>query len=68
VDLTALGSNVAKLAFTVSSSDSSAFGVNTPTYFAVDNVVVAPEPTAGLLSGVGLALLAATRRRKRPAR
>lgn len=54
VDFTPLGT-VTELRFTMSSSDNGAFGMNTPAYFAMDNLVV-PEPasltlaaTAGLL-------------------
>lgn len=39
VDLTPLG-NAAVLSFTLDSSDRGAFGINTPTYFALDNLVV----------------------------
>lgn len=49
VDTTALGPNVSSLHFDLASSDTGAFGMNTPAYFAMDNLVV-PEPgTFGLL-------------------
>ena len=38
IDLTSLG-NINKLAFTLSSSDTGAYGINTPTYFCFDNIV-----------------------------
>jgi hypothetical protein len=65
VDLTPLGTNVASLTFNLSSSDSGIFGMNTPAYFAVDNVTVAPEPSSSLLGGLGIFLLATM---SRPAR
>ena len=59
VDLTSLGA-VDKLQFGLTSTDNGFFGMNTPAYFAMDNVV--PEPaTMSLLALSGLALL---RRRK----
>jgi hypothetical protein len=41
VDLTPLG-NAASLTFELSSSDIGPFGMNTPAYFAIDNLVVMP--------------------------
>jgi hypothetical protein len=61
LDLTALGT-VDKITFTMDSSDTGMFGVNTPTYFALDNFLAVPEPSALLLSVTGLAIFA---RRKR---
>ncbi len=58
VDLTALPAGTRKLQFTLSSSDNGGFGMNTPAYFAVDNITTVPEPatTAFLLLGtIGLA-------------
>lgn len=49
VDLSPLGSGVETLEFRMSSSDNGAFGVNTPTYFAMDNLVAVPEPGAAFL-------------------
>src|SRR5947209_6911444 len=46
VDLTPLG-NAASLAFTLASSDAGQFGINTPTYFALDNLTLAPVPEPG---------------------
>ena len=42
VDLSALGS-VKKLEFYFDSSDTGDFGINTPTYFAIDNITMAAE-------------------------
>jgi len=54
VDLSRLG-GVRSIAFELSGSDVGAFGLNTPAYFALDNLVV-PEPSSGQL--LGLCLLA----------
>ncbi len=67
VDLSALGA-VSRLEFGLASSDNGAFGMNTPAYFAMDDLTVTavPEPELALLLPVGFAftLLAARRRRK----
>ncbi|WP_428937722.1 DUF4465 domain-containing protein [Fontivita pretiosa] len=52
VDLTGLGSSVKTLEFSVASSDVGPFGINTPTYFALDNLVYVPEPTTWAMIGV----------------
>lgn len=59
-DLSALGV-VDEVRFTFDSSDVGAFGINTPTFFAMDNFGAIPEPGGGVLALLGL--LAATRRR-----
>ena len=66
IDLTSLGSNVTGLEFALNSTDVGDFGMNTPAYFAVDNVTTAPTPSA---AGAGLLLLGGLmlRRRKRSA-
>ncbi len=75
VDLTSLGA-ATTLSFALSSSDVGPFGINTPTYVALDNlemgsvvieeVVASPEPGTVSLLGVGaLALVVARARRRR---
>lgn len=61
VDFTPLGS-VDELRFVMDSSDSGPGGINTPTYFAMDNFPAIPEPSSVLIALSGLAVLA---RRKR---
>lgn len=67
VDLTALGSSVRSLQFALASSDTGAFGINTPAYFALDNLTVTavPEPEQAALLLAGLALVGAIARRRR---
>jgi len=55
VDLTSLGS-IAGLEFVVMSSDVGDYGMNTPSYFAIDNLTV-PEPATIILLGLGGLLL-----------
>jgi hypothetical protein len=62
VDLTSLG-NVKSLTFAVDSSDTGAFGINTPTYFALDNVTFVPEPSLTML--VPFAAMMIPRRKRR---
>jgi hypothetical protein len=63
VDLTSLGV-VDELSFDLSSSDVGSFGMNTPDYFAIDNIGAVPEPSAfALLAGVAALGVAAVRRR-----
>jgi hypothetical protein len=61
LDLTDLGI-VSELRFGFESSDIGSLGINTPTYFAIDNLVTVPEPSLTLLIGLGLAGLASGRR------
>lgn len=58
LDLVGLGS-VRELRFDFESSDVGAFGINTPTYFAIDDLTTIPEPAPALLLGFALAGLAA---------
>ena len=55
-DLTGLG-EVYGMSFAMSSSDSGSFGVNTPTYFAMDSLTVVPVPAAAWLFASALCLL-----------
>jgi len=66
VDLSSLGA-VTKLEFALTSSDNGAFGINTPTYFAMDELSVSavPEPSEAALILAGLALVAFAARRRR---
>lgn len=67
-DLSGLGL-VKELRFELESSDVSVYGgveyVNTPVYFAIDDVVTVPEPGIATLMGLGLAVLAGRRRIRR---
>ena len=66
VDLTPLG--VARsLEFTLASSDVGPFGINTPTYFALDNLTLTPVPEPGALALAGLAAVGLVVRRRRRA-
>jgi hypothetical protein len=55
VDLTGLGANVSALGFALVSTDQGDFGINTPTYAAIDRLVVempsAPLPVSQTLGG-----------------
>ena len=62
VDLSALSSS-RSLSFGLDSTDVGPFGMNTPAYFAVDNLHLVPEPTVSALLAIGA--LAACRRRVR---
>ncbi len=67
LDMSTLG-EVAGLQFTLSSSDVGAFGMNTPAYFALDNLSglsAVPEPASCLLWGVGAFVACASARRRR---
>ncbi len=67
VDLSALGS-VSSLQFALASSDTGAFGINTPAYFALDSLTVAapvPEPGQMALLLAGLAMVGVALRRQR---
>lgn len=65
LDLTGLGV-VKTLELGWESSDVGPFGINTPTYVAIDDFTFTPipEPGAALLLGLGLAMLGAPRRER----
>ena len=67
VDLNRLGSNVSSLAFSFTSSDTGNFGINTPQYFAMDNLTVdaIPEPGTTTLMLCGFGGMIWFRRRRR---
>lgn len=66
VDLSGLGSGVRTLNFALSSSDSGAFGMNTPSYVAVANITAVPEPSAyAAFAGIAALTFVAVRRRRR---
>lgn len=67
VDLSGLGA-VSGLRFSIDGSDVGSFGLNTPAYFAIDDLVTVPEPTSALLVGFGLAVLTRRARRAGPSR
>ena len=62
VDLSSLG-EVSGLEFDLSSSDVGAYGMNTPAYFAMDNLATVPIPGALWLLGSGVSALIFVRRR-----
>jgi hypothetical protein len=67
VPLSSLGADTTVLSFGLSSSDVGAFGMNTPAYFAMDNLVLTPvpEPAAvGLAAAAGSRLWRLARRRR----
>lgn len=66
VDLSSLGSGIDKLTFGLTSSDNSDFGMNTPAYFALDNLEVSsvPEPSTYALLFLGLSIVGIAARRQ----
>lgn len=62
VDLSSLGT-VDTLSFSLSSSDTGAFGMNTPNYFAIDNIGAIPEPGILAMVMIGGLLLSLHRRK-----
>lgn len=67
-DLTGLGV-VSSLEFSMDSSDVGQFGMNTPAYFAIDNLAVSPVPwpAAPWLFGAGLGVIGIVRKRRKTA-
>jgi hypothetical protein len=64
VDLTTFGPTARMLAFSFESSDVGSFGINTPTYFALGEMTVIPEPaTYALWTGLATGLALWVRRR-----
>jgi len=55
INLSGFGDQVSSLQFTLTSSDTGQYGMNTPAYFALDHVDVIPEPSSLILilSGAG---------------
>jgi Domain of unknown function (DUF4465) len=62
VDFSALGT-VDEIRFSYTSSDNGQFGINTPTYFAMDNFLAVPEPSAAVMGVLGCLGLLNRRRR-----
>lgn len=65
VDLSSLGSSVKSLQFSMTSSDNGSFGMNTPSYFALDDLTVAAVPEPAAVATIGMALLLPLTRRRR---
>lgn len=63
VDLTSLGV-VSALGFSLSGSDTGSFGLNTPAYFAIDDLTVVPVPAGVWLFAPAAAALGAVRRQR----
>jgi hypothetical protein len=65
-DLSLLGDQVASLEFEMTSSDSGSFGMNTPAYFAIDDLTfrAVPEPAGPTLAVFAVWIVAACTRRR----
>ena len=64
VDLSSFGDGVSELQFMLASSDNHpSYGMNTPAYFAIDNVVAVPEPGSVALLLTALAAIGSRHRR-----
>ena len=62
VNLSSLGNDIVGLEFSLSSSDAGMFGMNTPAYFAMDNLTIVPEPATLLLIGAGMTMIKRSRK------
>lgn len=60
VDLSSLA-GARSLGFSLSSTDNGPFGMNTPAYFALDNLSVVPEPGSCVLLLLGIGVIAGRR-------
>jgi Domain of unknown function (DUF4465) len=67
IDLTQLG-NARSLGFSLSSSDNGQFGMNTPAYFALDQITIVAVPEPSTLASIGsiLAIGYMVRRSRKP--
>ncbi|MEI6890870.1 MAG: DUF4465 domain-containing protein [Pontiella sp.] len=63
MNLSGLGSDVSSLGFSLTSSDTGAYGMNTPSYFALDHIDAIPEPGTIVLMLTGFGGLYLFRRR-----
>jgi hypothetical protein len=59
IDLSSLPDNTTALTFQLVSSDIGQFGMNTPAYFALDNLLASSVPEPSLLCGVAAAVIGA---------
>jgi hypothetical protein len=64
MDLASLGSGLSALEIVFGSSDTGKFGINTPTYLALDSLTFVPEPSTWALCASAAALTLALRRRR----
>lgn len=65
IDLTSLPSGTLSLGFELTSSDNGIYGMNTPAYFALGGLTVAPEPGSVVLASIGSLTAAALGFRRR---
>ncbi|MEI6890871.1 MAG: DUF4465 domain-containing protein [Pontiella sp.] len=63
MNLSGLGSDVSSLEFSMDSTDTGSFGINTPAYFALDHIDTIPEPGTIVLMLTGFGGLYLFRRR-----
>ncbi|MBI1322134.1 DUF4465 domain-containing protein [bacterium] len=65
IDLTSLPTGTLSLGFELTSSDNGIYGMNTPAYFALGSLTVAPEPGSVVLASIGVLTAAAIGLRRR---